>query len=202
VPAKHIFPPLPFPWWNFRTRVTVADDWDEKPSEDLYYLKQPWVNDEGTGPGEDDDDSSPAKWLAHEVEQLEQLEQLASHPPHPNLVRYHGCRVRKGCVTRILLGRVPGPHLWYHLMAGGTVDKDAFLGALASAVDYFHNVVGLVHNDIRYDNIMVGPDGAPTLINLGSTYPVGEEMLTNVPYVVFFLLSSSLSVHLSLPRFS
>ena len=111
VPAERVFPPLPFLWWNFRTRVTVADNWDEKPSPYLYYLKRPWVNDveadDAAGPGEDDD-GSPVKWFAHEIKQLEQL---ASHPPHPNLVRYHDCRVRKGRVTGVLLGRVPGPNL-------------------------------------------------------------------------------------------
>ncbi|KAK3379698.1 hypothetical protein B0T24DRAFT_695654 [Lasiosphaeria ovina] len=177
VPAECIFPPLPFPWWLARTRVTVADDWDKEPSPDLY-LKRPWITNLDAQPGE----NNVARWFAHEIKQLEQL---ARSPPHPNLLRYHGCRVRNGRVTGALLARVPGRDLESHLQNGGTVDKDLFFAALASAVDYLHNVVGLVHNDISPSNAMVGPDGAPTLIDLGSAYPDGEEMLANVPYTYF-----------------
>lgn len=105
VPAERIFPPLPFPWWLVRTRVTVADDWDEEPSHDLY-LKLPWITNfqVDAQPGE----VSVARWFAHEIKQLEQL---ARSPPHSNLLRYHGCRVRNGRVTGTLLARVPGRDL-------------------------------------------------------------------------------------------
>jgi len=187
VPAERVFPPLPFPWWVVRTCVTVADDWDEEPSPDLY-LKRPWIANLSADapPGED----RVALWFVHEVKQLEQL---ALSPPHPNLLRYHGCRVRKGRVTGVLLGRVPGRDLFSHLQDGGTVDKEPFFAALASAVDHLHNVVGLVHNDISPGNVMVGPDGAPTLIDLGSAYPDGEEMLANVPYIASLFSSSPCS---------
>jgi len=62
VPAECIFPPLPFPWWLVRTRVTVADDWDEEPSPDLY-LKRPWITNLNAQPGE----ISVARWFAHEI---------------------------------------------------------------------------------------------------------------------------------------
>ncbi|KAK3342057.1 hypothetical protein B0T25DRAFT_574367 [Lasiosphaeria hispida] len=98
------------------------------------------------------------------------------------ILRYHGCRVRNDRVTGVLLAHVPGHDLSSHLQNGGTVDKELFLATLASAVDYLHNVVGLVHNNIHPGNIMVRPDGTPILIDLGLAYPVGEEMLTNVPF--------------------
>ncbi|KAK3358096.1 kinase-like domain-containing protein [Lasiosphaeria hispida] len=176
VPSERIFPPLPIPWWFAHTGVTVAESWDAEPDPDVYYLKRPWIarlEEEGGGPKE------VAMWFAHEVKQLERL---ARHPPHPNLVRYHGCRVRKGRITGALLGRVPGDNLWSYLEAGKTVDKDRFIAALTSALDHLHNVVGLVHNDIHPGNIVVSPNGVPTLIDLGSAYPDGEEMTQGIPF--------------------
>ncbi|KAK3358006.1 hypothetical protein B0T25DRAFT_605396 [Lasiosphaeria hispida] len=177
VPGESIFPPLPIPWWFANTGVTVNDSWDKEPDPDVYYLKLPWL----AGYDADHDaaanmPSRLAQWFACEVKRLEQL---TRHAAHPNLVRYHGCRVRNGRITAALLGRVPGDTLMNHAKAGKTIqDKEAFLQALASAVDHLHNVVGLAHNDIQPTNIMVSPDGTtPTLIDLGSAWPEGEEMI-------------------------
>ncbi|KAK3349182.1 kinase-like domain-containing protein [Lasiosphaeria hispida] len=177
VPGEELFTPLPIPFWFARTTVTVHDSWDTEPDPDIYYLKRPWLVD--YRPEEDASLNTPGRlayWFAFEIKRLEQL---ARHPPHPNLVRYHGCRVRKGCVTAVLLHRVPGDTLRNHIQAGKTIpDKEAFLQALTSAVHHLHNVIGLAHNDIHLNNIMVSPDGTtPTLIDVGSAYPEGEEMI-------------------------
>ncbi|KAK0658071.1 kinase-like domain-containing protein [Cercophora newfieldiana] len=182
VPNEVIFPPLPIPWWFARTGVTVSDSWDAEPDPDVYYLKRPWVAAFGTGNDNNIDDGVLAHWFACEVRNLEQL---ARHPAHPHLVRYHGCRVRGGRITGALLGRVPGgTTLDDYARAGKTVpDKPAFLRTLASAVHHLHHVIGLVHNDIHPSNIMVSPDGStPTLIDLGSALPDGEEMLQCQPF--------------------
>jgi len=177
VEPELIFPPLPFPWWHVRTRVTVADDVDANPPPHLYF-KRPWIGNLDVN----DQVSYVALWFAHEIKQLEKL---ARCPPHPNLLRYHGCRVRKGRVTGALLGRVAGQDLHSHLESGGTINKNVFFRALESAIEYLHNVVGLVHNDIHPGNIMVSPDGVPTLIDLGAAFPEGEDILWGIPYVAF-----------------
>jgi len=177
VPGESIFPPLPIPWWFASTCVTVNDSWDTEPDPDVYYLKRPWL----AGYDADHDaaanmPSRLAQWFACEIKRLEQL---ARHTTHPNLVHYHGCRVRNGRITAAILGRVPGDTLMNYAKAGKTIqDKEAFLRALESAVYHLHNVVGLVHNDIQPTNIMVSPDGTtPTLIGLGSASPEGEEII-------------------------
>ncbi|KAK4445384.1 hypothetical protein QBC34DRAFT_164978 [Podospora aff. communis PSN243] len=193
VKPDHIFPPLPFPWKTLETRVTVADDWDEKPQlgtdvclkrppiSDLKELPVPDKND-GSPSGADRETSGPtsappkdyvARLFAHEIKQLERLK---SAPAHPNILGYHGCRVRNGRVTGILLDRVAGCDLFSNLQDGGTIDKEPFFAALSSAIDHLHNVVGLVHNNIKPTNITVGPDGAPTLIDFSTAFPDGEEM--------------------------
>ncbi|KAK3352475.1 kinase-like domain-containing protein [Lasiosphaeria hispida] len=177
VPGESIFPPLPIPWWFASTGVTVNDSWDTEPDLDVYYLKRPWLA--GYDADHDAATNMPsrlAQWFACEIKRLEQL---ARHATHPNLVHYHGCRVRNGRITAAILGRVPGDTLMNYAKAGKTIpDKEAFLRDLASAVHHLHNVVGLVHNDIQPTNIMVSPDGTtPTLIDLGSAWPEGEEII-------------------------
>jgi serine/threonine protein kinase len=171
--------------------VTVDDSWDTEPDPDVYYLKRPWVA-AGYNPDIDVATNMPSRlatWFACEIKRLEQLARHAP-PHHPNLVRYHGCRVRNGRITAAMLGRVPGDTLIHYAKAGGTIrDKDAFLRALESAIRHLHDVVGLVHNDIQPTNIMVSPDGTtPTLIDLGSAAPEGEEMIHCPVYVFLYSL--------------
>ena len=107
---------------------------------------------------------------------MRMLELLSRYSQHPNIVKYHGCRVRKGRVTGIYLTRLEGLNLWEHVSAGKTVEKEPFLAALESAVRHLHDVVGIAHNDIQPFNIMVSPDGMPTLIDLGSAEFIGNEI--------------------------
>ncbi|KAK0724167.1 kinase-like domain-containing protein [Lasiosphaeris hirsuta] len=177
VPGESIFPPLPIPWWFASTGVTVNDSWDTEPGPDIYYLKRPWLA--GYDADHDAATNMPsrlAQWFACEIKRLEQL---VRHATHPNLVHYHGCRVRNGRITAAILGHVPGDTLMNYAKAGKKIqDKEAFLRALASAVHHLHNVAGLVHNDIQPTNIMVSPDGTtPTLIDLGSAWSEGEEII-------------------------
>ncbi|KAK1473094.1 hypothetical protein CCUS01_05701, partial [Colletotrichum cuscutae] len=55
------------------------------------------------------------------------------------------------------------------------LDKEKFLDGLESAVSYVHSL-GLAHNDINPDNIMMGKDGMPVLIDFGSCAPYGQNL--------------------------
>jgi hypothetical protein len=57
-------------------------------------------------------------------------------PPsqHPNVVKYHGCRVRKGRVTGVYLGRLEGDNLWKHVCAGKAVNKEPCFFGISSEV--------------------------------------------------------------------
>jgi len=169
VSNERIFFPLPIPWFFANTSVTVANEWlDNAPG---WHLKRPWF----TRMVDCDRDAPTvvAEWFAIEVRMLELL---SRHPLHPNIVKYHGCRVRKGCVTGVYLGRLEGDNLWEHVSAGKAVDKEPFLAALESAIRHLHDVVDIAHNDIQPFNIMVGPEGIPTLIDLGSSELIGEKI--------------------------
>ncbi|POR36134.1 Uncharacterized protein TPAR_03658 [Tolypocladium paradoxum] len=102
------------------------------------------------------------------------MEQV-SQTQHPNIVRYHGCRVRRGRITAIVLERLDQTLMQYAATpAFEQLDKSKFIEALESAVDYIHSL-GLAHNDINPDNIMVR-DGMPVLIDFGSCQPYGKRL--------------------------
>ncbi len=103
------------------------------------------------------------------------MEQI-SQPPHPNIIRYLGCRVRRGRITSIFLERLEYSLMQYiHEPGFADLDKTGFVDALESAVAHLH-ALGLAHNDINPYNIMVRDDGTPVLIDFGSCQPFGGRL--------------------------
>ncbi|KAK4148611.1 Serine/threonine-protein kinase/endoribonuclease IRE2 [Chaetomidium leptoderma] len=91
------------------------------------------------------------------------MEQI-SKSPHPHIIKYHGCRVKRGRITAIYIS-TPGFQ---------DVDKAHFIEDLESAANYLHSL-GLAHNDINADNIVVR-DGMPVLKEFGSCQPSGMPL--------------------------
>ncbi|CAK7223123.1 hypothetical protein SCUCBS95973_005071 [Sporothrix curviconia] len=139
------------------------------------------------------------RWF-HEVRMLEFL---ARKHPHPNFVRYLGCRVievpgdtatedvpghagqkRKRVqkrITGIVLEKAqycmrdydPDDDNWSRIL-----DPAIFLKRLEAAVFYLHSV-GLAHNDLKPGNVMVRADGQPVLIDFESCAPSHTELNTD-----------------------
>ncbi len=102
------------------------------------------------------------------------MEQI-SKSPHPHIVRYYGCRVKRGRITAILLEPLDQTLAQYASTRDfQQLDKVRFVEALESAVEYVHSM-GLAHNDINPDNIMV-KERMPVLIDFGSCQPFGERL--------------------------
>jgi serine/threonine protein kinase len=100
---------------------------------------------------------------------------------HPNIIKYHGCHVRRGRITGIGLERLGETLTDYALErstsgASWDLDPDKFIAALQSALDALHSI-GLAHNDINPNNIMV-KNGVPVLIDFGSCQPFGGDLQT------------------------
>lgn len=110
------------------------------------------------------------------AEEAEALEAITGHP-HPNIVGYHGCHVRRGYITGLVLDRHPH-ELKGYLRTGGVIqDKERFMESLESAVHHVHSL-GWAHNDINPTNILIAEDGRPVLIDFGSTKRVGAKLST------------------------
>jgi len=164
---EDIYPQLPFSW-----PVTVAGEPTSAPHlflkrvcrhrcQDVLEHSSSWPRDDAINVLRDE---------------VQVLQRIAQYPPHPNIIKYHGCRVRRGFVTAIVLDRANGPTLQQYIDEGNhTPDKSRFMAALRSAVDHLHSVVGVAHNDLNPNNIMV-VDGMPVLVDLGSCRPLGSMM--------------------------
>ncbi|KAK4070740.1 hypothetical protein Trihar35433_5207 [Trichoderma harzianum] len=111
------------------------------------------------------------------VEEAEVMEMLRSQP-HPNIVGYHGCHVRRGYITGLVLDRHPHD-LNDFLKSGQTIqDKELFMESLRSAIHHLHTL-GWAHNDLNPSNVLVAEDVRPILIDFGSSRRIGEKLSTS-----------------------
>ncbi|KAJ5140270.1 hypothetical protein N7448_003678 [Penicillium atrosanguineum] len=111
------------------------------------------------------------KSLISEASVLEVL----SHHPHPNLVRYHGCRVKRGYITGLILDKHPHDLLSYVEIGNGKIDRVPFMAALESAIQHLHDL-GFAHNDLTPSNILVTEKGMPILIDFEGCQQLGTEL--------------------------
>ncbi|KAG8169406.1 hypothetical protein KVR01_000151 [Diaporthe batatas] len=111
------------------------------------------------------------------LEEARVMEVLAEHP-HPNIVRYHGCRVHRGLITGLVLDRHPNTLTDYLRNKIGSLDKGPFMKALELAIHHLHSL-GLAHNDVNPGNILVDLEGMPVLIDFGSARAIGAKLGTS-----------------------
>ncbi|KAI3390255.1 hypothetical protein diail_10856 [Diaporthe ilicicola] len=111
------------------------------------------------------------------LEEARVMEVLAQHP-HSNIVRYHGCRVRRGRITGLVLDRHPNTLTDYLRNKIGSVDKGPFMKAIELAIHHIHSL-GLAHNDVNPGNILINLEGMPILIDFGSTRMIGAKLGTS-----------------------
>lgn len=98
-----------------------------------------------------------------------------SKSPHPNIIHYHGCRVRRGRITAIVLERLDQTLTQFATTPSFQhLDRIPFFRAIESAVGHVHDM-GLAHNDINPDNVMIKND-MPVLIDFGSCQPFGMPL--------------------------
>lgn len=101
--------------------------------------------------------------------------EIISKKAHPNIVRYHGCRIKEDRLSGIVLEKLAG-HSLSSLQKPQlrSIDMGSFMQALESAVETIHQC-GLSHNDICPQNVIVR-DGKPVLIDFGSCRKTGDRM--------------------------
>ncbi|KAH6957514.1 kinase-like domain-containing protein [Ilyonectria sp. MPI-CAGE-AT-0026] len=111
------------------------------------------------------------------VEEAEALEVLRSQP-HPHIVGYHGCRVKRGHITGLVLDRHPH-ELHNYIRSGHAIqDKEQFMEMVESAIHHVHSL-GWAHNDLNPTNILMTEDGKPILVDFGSAHRIGEKLTTS-----------------------
>ncbi|KAJ5581462.1 hypothetical protein N7535_000082 [Penicillium sp. DV-2018c] len=162
IPDDAIYPPWPVPGANLRLASETLPE--------NVYIKRRGV-----------DAYSRLKKMGLEkqlfnslIAEAQVLEELSRHP-HPNLIRYHGCRVTRGHLTGLVLDGHPHDLEEHDQNAHGTIDKDAFMTALESAIRHLHGL-GWTHNDLTPANIVVSEAGMPVLIDFEGCQKLGTKL--------------------------
>src|SRR5690349_4081664 len=88
------------------------------------------------------------------LDEIRIMELLEQHP-HPNIVRYHGCRVRRGRVTGLVLDRhgTVLDALENDEELQTSLDKDSIMTDIEATVAHLHSL-GLAHNDLNPSNVV------------------------------------------------
>lgn len=102
------------------------------------------------------------------------LESLSQHP-HPNIIRYYGCRVLRGYFIGLVIEKHPHDLYSYLKNRVGTIDKRRFIPALESSLRHLH-VHGLAHNDLTPRNILVSKQGMPVLTDFAGCQAIGTYL--------------------------
>ncbi|CCE30696.1 uncharacterized protein CPUR_04545 [Claviceps purpurea 20.1] len=115
-------------------------------------------------------DTPVSDLVLHKVEAYE----LLRRHPHPNIVKYRGCVVSDGRITGICLAKYTMT-LYERMAASTPFDKDLFLDGIERGVRHLHSL-GIVHNDISPNNIMLDELDRPVIIDFDAWQNNGEEL--------------------------
>lgn len=163
VPDHEVFPEAPDD-----VELTAIPPESDTFNDSNAFLKRPGLNCYET--------MRELDWVPRSVLEETLMMERISKTPHPYIIKYHGCRVRRGRITCLVLELLDLTLTQFAKTPEfQRLDKARFLDGVDSAVKYLHSL-GLAHNDINPDNIMVGKDLMPVLIDFGSCAPFGGRL--------------------------
>lgn len=165
VPDEVIFPEYPSSPDAHLTRAPEV-------LPDNVYIKQPWLSVYAIYK-----QYNSLHTLRQSLLDEAQTMQFLSEHPHPHIIRYHGCLVKRGYITGLVLDRHPSDLETYLKNGLGSMHKEPFMEALESAIYHLHSL-GWAHNDLNPGNILVDASGMPVLIDFDSCLEIGQKLPT------------------------
>ncbi|KAF1965722.1 serine/threonine-protein kinase-like protein [Bimuria novae-zelandiae CBS 107.79] len=157
LPDEDVYPKAPP---NITVVSTPIDD-------DNLFLKRPKLHLDFLGTG------LLPKLMLQEAETME----LLRRHPHPHIVRYHGCLIKRGRIVSLVLDRLPDTLQHRLEKSAQHFNVENCIRKLTSAVYHLHSL-GLAHNDLTPLNIMVNKYDDPVIIDYGSCQPFGSTLIT------------------------
>ena len=99
-------------------------------------------------------------------------ETLKQHP-HINIAQYFGCTVRNDCVDGLVFTKYPITLAARLKDTNRPLDVEACLRGIEDGLTHLH-AIGLIHNDINPENIMLQEDDTPVIIDFNACQREGE----------------------------
>lgn len=163
VPDEEVYPSIPP-----QPPLTIAPDGIDHPT----YIKRPGLNSF--------EDMRGTPFVPRAILQETLIMEQITRAAHPNIVRYYGCRTRRGRICAIVLEELEQTLTQFTSSPEfDTLDKTNFADGVESAIEYLH-LLGLAHNDLNPDNVMIkrGKDDEiqPVLIDFESCQPYGKPL--------------------------
>lgn len=156
LPDEDVYPEAP-------SNITVVSP----PIDETLFLKRPKLHLDFLGTG------LLPKLILHEAETME----LLLRNPHPNIIRYHGCLIKRGRIVSLVLDRLPVT-LQHRLEKNAQhFDVGNCMRKMKSAICHLHSL-GRAHNDLTPMNIMIDERDDPVIIDYGSCQPFGKALIT------------------------
>ncbi|KAJ2896074.1 uncharacterized protein MKZ38_005902 [Zalerion maritima] len=179
IPDEEIYPEIPPGAEITDARKRRGGGGDEVEGRKNLYVKRPSLTDY--------EDEAGHEWirkiLLSEALIMERI--FRGGQQHPNLVRYHGCRVRGNRIAGIVMDQ-HGMSVNDYLREGKKLrgEPKQLVDKVESAVRHLHGL-GLAHNDVNPNNVMLKEGGGeaeaeedvPVLIDFGSCQPFGERTM-------------------------
>ncbi|KAJ5383891.1 hypothetical protein N7517_001802 [Penicillium concentricum] len=162
VPDEEVFTRWPAPGLELmQAPVTLTEDfYIKRPSPEMYKVLK--------------EHNQLSQLSAALLAEAEVLESLLQHP-HPNIIRYYGCRVLRGYFIGLVIDKHPHDLYTYLKNQVGTIEKPSFIAELKSSLRYLHTH-GLAHNNLTPNNILVSKEGMPVLIDFAGCQPIGTYL--------------------------
>jgi hypothetical protein len=117
------------------------------------------------------EDSTPGKFMLIEAKTYEILKQYS----HPNICHYYGC-IRDGQYFTAICLRKYKHSLRDAVKSAAALDRNVILSGIANGLQFLHDTLGLVHNDINPANIMLDDNGHPVIIDFDSCAEIGQDL--------------------------
>lgn len=95
-----------------------------------------------------------------------------------NIIYYHGCQVRQGCITSLILNQHSNNLKDYLKYRIRMIDKEPFIKALKLAINHLHSL-SQAYNNLNTTNILVNEVTIPVLIDFNSSYQICEKLTTS-----------------------
>lgn len=113
------------------------------------------------------------------LERLKREARVLARLSHPNIVTVHGAGVAAG-TPYLAMELVEGEGLADRISSLDLRDKILLLEKITRAVDYAH-ARGVIHRDLKPQNILVRPNGEPVLMDLGLARSIEETGALTLP---------------------